>query len=263
MLTVTKLRSSEQWVVRPQPQPHARLRLFCFPYAGGGASIYRTWPKDLPPEVEVLAIQLPGREIRLHEPALTQLEPLLTILAEVLMPYLTTPFVFFGHSLGALISFELSRRLCQLGQRLPLHLFASGRAAPQIPDPTPPMCYLPEPEFIAELRRLNGTPEEVLRHDELRTLMLPLLRADFMINETYRYTLGPPLDCPISAFGGLSDHIVCEADLAAWQAQTSSTFTLRMFPGDHFFLRVVQADLLRAIQQDLAPHLRHQSFPGW
>ena len=257
---MTTLGSPERWVVRPQPQPLARLRLFCFPYAGGGASIYRTWPKRLPPEVEVWAIQLPGRETRFREPTLTRLEPLITILIDMLAPGFAIPFVFFGHSMGALISFELSRRLRQRGESQPLHLFVSGRRAPQVADPGPSTYHLPEPAFIAELRRLNGTPEEVLHNDELRTLMLPLLRADFEVNETYRYTPGPPLDCPISVFGGLGDHTVRQEDLAAWHMQTCNAFTLHMVPGDHFFLHSAQLDLMRAIQQDLAPHLQRLSF---
>jgi medium-chain acyl-[acyl-carrier-protein] hydrolase len=261
MPTVTTGSFREHWVVCHQPRPQAELRLFCFPYAGGGASIYRTWPKTLSPEVEVWAIQLPGRETRLLDPAITQLEPLITTLADVLVPFLTTPFVFFGHSLGALLSFELIRRLRQLGQPLPLHLFVSGRRAPQVSDPDQPIAHLPEPAFIDELRRLNGTPEEVLRNDELRALILPLLRADFAVSETYRYISLPPLECPISVFGGLDDYKVHRDDLVAWQAQTCSSYTLRMLPGDHFFLRNAQEDLLRAITQDLAPHLRRQSFP--
>jgi len=257
---VTTRRSPEHWVVLPEPQPQARLRLFCFPYAGGGASIYRTWPKGLSSEIEVWAIQLPGREMRLHEPALTRLEPLITILAEILAPFLTIPFAVFGHSMGALLSFELIRRLRQLGQPQPLHLFVSGRRAPHMSDPDPPIAHLSEATFITELRHLNGTPEEVLRNDELRMLILPLLRADFAVNETYCYIPAPPLDCPISVFGGLDDHKVRQEDLAAWQAQTHSVSTLRMFPGNHFFLRSAQADLLCAIQQDLVPHLQRLSF---
>jgi len=252
---VTISQAPERWILRLQPQPQARLRLVCFPYAGGGASIYRTWPKGLSTEVEVWAIQLPGREARLNEPAPTRLEPLITTLADVLMPYLTAPFVFFGHSMGALISFELVRRLRQLSQQQPLHLFVSSRAAPQVPNPGPPIAHLPTTAFIAELRRLNGTPEEVLHHDELRALILPLLRADFEVNETYRYTPAPPLDCPITVFGGMEDVRIRKEDLAAWRAQTRSNCTLRLFPGDHFFLRSAQSELLRAIQQDLTPYL--------
>jgi medium-chain acyl-[acyl-carrier-protein] hydrolase len=129
---------NDAWVLCPKPNPQARLRLFCFPYAGGGASRFRLWPDFLPPEVEVCAIQYPGREARLGESPFTQLSPLVQTLASALRLYLNLPFVFFGHSLGALACFELARQLRRQGQPEPLHLFVSGRRAPQVPNPDPP-----------------------------------------------------------------------------------------------------------------------------
>ncbi len=252
--------SPDRWFFRPRPQPQARLRLFCLPYAGGGASIYRTWPNGLPPTIEVWGIQLPGRELRFHEPRLTCLDDLIPPLGDALGPHLTLPYAIFGHSMGALIGFALSDHLRQRGVAQPLHLFASARRAPHIPRLGPATYNLPEPAFLAELRRLNGTPEAVLAHDELRALMLPILRADFEINETYVHRSTLPLDCPISAFGGLADRTVTQADLAAWREHTRGSFHLRMLAGDHFFLQSAQADLLQAISQDLAPYLT--SIPG-
>jgi medium-chain acyl-[acyl-carrier-protein] hydrolase len=241
----------DAWIILPKPNPQARLRLFCFSYAGGGASVFHPWPDLLPPEIEIYAIQFPGREGRLRESPFTRLLPLVQTLTQVLRPYLNPPFAFFGHSLGALVGFELARHLRRQRESEPLHLFVSGHRAPQMPDPDPPIHQLPESAFIAELRRLNGTPEEVLQNKELMELMIPLLRADFAIHETYVYTPEAPLVCPISAFGGLQDDKVSRDNLVAWRDQTDGAFTLRMFPGDHFFLHSAQIQLLQAVSRDL------------
>ena len=243
----------DRWFVRPRPQPQARLRLFCLPYAGGTASTFRTWPTSVSPSIEVWAIQLPGRETRFYEPRLTRLDELSAILVDVISPHLNLPYAIFGHSMGALIGFALARRLRDQGFPQPQHLFASARRAPQIPRPDPPTYALPEPAFIAELRRLNGTPEAVLQHDELRALMLPILRADFELNETYTYRPALPLACPISAFGGSADPTLTRADLDPWREQTSEGFRLHMLAGNHFFLQSAQAELLHTISQELAP----------
>lgn len=239
------------WVTCPKPNPQARLRLFCFPYAGGGASIFRTWPDYLPAEIEVFPIQLPGRESRLREPFFNRLSPLLQTLKQVLYPQLNIPFAFFGHSVGALIGFELTRQLRKQYNLGPAHLFISGRRAPQILNLAPPIHQLPESAFVEELRHLNGTPESILQNVELMQLVLPILRADFALSETYVYSAEDPLDCPISAFGGLQDGEVSHDDLAAWRDQTNSSFALRMFPGNHFFVQSARACILSAISQEL------------
>jgi medium-chain acyl-[acyl-carrier-protein] hydrolase len=134
---------------------------------------------------------------------------------------------------------------------MPVHLFISGFRAPQLPDRDPPIHHLAEPEFISELRRLNGTPEAVLENKELVQLLLPTLRADFAAAETYQYTEDAPLDCSITALGGLEDPEATEADMTAWQLQTTNRFRTLMFPGDHFFLHNSKDALLAAISQDL------------
>lgn len=243
---------SERWLAYREPRPRARLRMFCFPYAGGGASIYRGWGASLPADVEVCPVQIPGRESRLREPAYTHSEPLIEALVEVLPRWFDLPFVFFGHSMGAMIGFELARELRRRGGALPLHLFVSGRRAPQIPVREEPIHELPEPEFIEKLRELNGTPEEVLQHAELMRLLLPILRADFGINETYTYREEEPFDFGISAFGGLGDEDVSRDDLDAWHQQTRGRFRLRMLPGDHFFLHGARDVIAEAVARDLA-----------
>jgi medium-chain acyl-[acyl-carrier-protein] hydrolase len=165
---------------------------------------------------------------------------------------LATPFAFFGHSMGAMISFELARRLRREHDREPIHLFVSGRRAPQLPITEPPTYNLPEPQLIEDLRRLNGTPRAVLENPELLQLVLPLLRTDFEVCQTYTYTPQAPLSCPITVFGGLQDTEAPRESLAAWREQTTSSFTLRMFPGDHFFLHTTQHDMLRIIYEQLS-----------
>ncbi|HEX7181023.1 MAG TPA: thioesterase II family protein [Thermoanaerobaculia bacterium] len=243
---------AERWLAFREAKPRARVRMFCFPYAGGGASTYRGWSASLPPDVEVCPVQLPGRESRLREEPFTRPEPLIRILADVLAPHMDMPFVFFGHSMGGMISFELSRELRRRGRTLPLHLFVSGRRAPHVPPREEPIHNLPEPEFIEELRRLQGTPEEVLQHAELMKLLTPVLRADFSVNETYTYTEEEPLDPGISAFGGLGDDEVTREDLEGWKQHTRGKFRLRMLPGDHFFLHPSKDVVCEAVARDMA-----------
>jgi medium-chain acyl-[acyl-carrier-protein] hydrolase len=248
----TKLtKTTNSWVSFIKPAPSARLRLFCFPYAGGGSMIFRKWADGLPPMVEICALRLPGREGRLSEKPFTSLLPLVRTINQVLEPYLDKPFAFFGHSMGAVIGFECARLLQSERGIEPSHLFVSGRRAPQYPDDDRNTYALPEREFVEELRRLNGTPKDVLDHPELMEMMIPLLRADFSVCQAYEHTPGPPLNCPITAYGGLSDTGVTRETLEGWREHTTSTFILRMLEGDHFFLHSSQSLLLRVLSQDL------------
>ncbi|MEM8529461.1 MAG: thioesterase domain-containing protein [Chloroflexota bacterium] len=242
---------NRRWFVLARANPQARLRLFCFPYAGGGASVFRLWASEMPSQIELVAIQPPGREARLSEKAFTQMEPYVQSLAQQMHVYADKPFAFFGHSLGARVSFELARYLRQNSMPAPVQLFVSGNPAPQVPNPDPPIYHLPDAEFIRELRGYNGTPNEVLEHEELMELLLPTLRADFELHDTYTYMSDEPLDCPIFAFGGLRDSDVSQEDLTAWRKQTRGSFNVRMFPGDHFFLHTERTQLIRAVSQDI------------
>jgi medium-chain acyl-[acyl-carrier-protein] hydrolase len=239
------------WFARPGTNPQARLRLFCFPYAGGGALIYRSWHKFLPRDVELLAVQLPGRETRLKEAPFTGLFTLVRTVAPVLLPLLDKPFAFFGHSLGALLSFEMARQIRREYGMRPAHLFVSGRGAPHLRRVHSPIHALPEAELVEELRNLNGTPEAVLEHKELLKLVLPALRADFSLCENYEYYDEEPLDCPISTYGGLEDKDTGVDRLEAWRDQTTASFSLSTFPGDHFFLHSSQSLLLERLSEEL------------
>ncbi|MEH2290153.1 thioesterase II family protein [Nostoc sp.] len=239
------------WVICPKPNPQASVRLFCLPYSGGSSLIFRTWSQGLPTTVEVCSIELPGRGTQIRTPLFSQLEPLVGAIAPALLPYLNKPFVLFGHSMGAIVSFELARLLRKHYNIEPLHVFVSARRAPQIPNPDRLIHALSEPAFKEELRRLNGTPEAVLENAELMQLLIPILRADFAVLETYVYTTEPPLNCPITAFGGLQDREVNCDQLQAWREQTNAGFSLQMFRGDHFFLHSAQSLLLQSLSQEL------------
>jgi medium-chain acyl-[acyl-carrier-protein] hydrolase len=247
--------SANSWLGSYKPNPRARLRLFCFPYAGGGASIYQTWAKQLPDTVEVCPVQLPGRGARTKEKPFTDMMLLIKALAAALVPLMDKPYAFFGHSMGALIGFELARYVRRHRSPLPVHLFISGRSAPQITGSERAMSDLSEVEFIEELIRLNGTPREVIDNPELMSLMIPLLRADFLLCESYVYKVEAPLDCSISVFGGLQDVETGPEKLEGWREQTSRGFVKRILPGDHFFLHSQRAVLLQLLAQELYTHL--------
>jgi medium-chain acyl-[acyl-carrier-protein] hydrolase len=239
------------WIANATRAATGAIQLFCFPYAGGSSSVFRSWRDELLPGVEVVPVHLPGREARLLEQPFTKLMPLLDELTEVLRRHVSGPFAFFGHSMGALVSFELARRMSQQYQLEPLHAFVAGYRAPQLPSHGKPIAHLPNQAFIEELRRMNGTPEAVLQNDEMMQLLLPALRADFTLCETYVYHPANRLRCPISALGGWQDSKASKDELEAWQEQTEGKFTLRMFPGDHFFVHTAQHAVLAAIAQDL------------
>ena len=249
---MTTMDLTTKWLTFPRPNPQASLRLFCFPYAGGGASVFRSWCQQLAPAVEVCAVQLPGRENRLREPAMTQMEPLIETLDQLMTPYLDKPFAFFGHSLGAIIAFELARAMRRRADARLVHLFVSARNAPQASDPESPIHQLSDAQFIAKLRELNGTPEMVFQHAELLEMLLPILRADFALNETYAYRPEAPLDVPLTVFGGTQDPKVSQAALEEWSEQAGSSFALKMLPGDHFFVNTAQQLILQVIGAELS-----------
>ncbi|MCI0392398.1 MAG: thioesterase domain-containing protein [Acidobacteria bacterium] len=244
-------KQSNKWILFPRPNPAAALRLFCFHYAGGSAQVFHGWPDRLPPSVEMGAIQLPGRGHRLGEPHVKRLVPLCHIAAQELLPYLDKPFVFFGHSLGALLCFETARILRREKRRQPAHLFVSATEAPHRRTREEPLSGLPKSALVKKLREFNGTPMEVLQNDELLDLMLPTIRADFELSETYEYHPESPLECPMTIYGGLGDHEVEAERLAAWSEMTVGACEFRMFPGDHFYIHSSRSIFLRTFAGDL------------
>jgi medium-chain acyl-[acyl-carrier-protein] hydrolase len=241
------------WFLFSKTNSQAKVRLFCLHHAGVGAFLFGQWKKYLPPEIEIYAVQLPGRENRLGESPFTRIDQLVKTLTPIMIPYLDKPFAFFGHSLGALLSFEITRELRRQNAPTPIHLFVSSRIAPQLSIKINSLIHeLPETAFLQEIcRRYDGIPEMVLQNTELMQIFLPALRADFAMLETYIYANEEPLNCPISAFGGREDREVSEQAIAAWQHQTSSYFKMQMFDGGHFFFRSDIAPILSIITQTL------------
>ena len=244
-------RMFSKWITCPHPNPDATCRLFCLPFAGGGASTYRLWAPGLPSWIEVCPCQLPGREDRYREAAFTNLIALSRALSRELTPYLDKPYAIFGHSLGALLAFELARSLRHAQAPPPLAMLLSAYPAPHVP-PERPIHELPDVEFIEEMRRMQGTPDKVLANREMMEFMLPILRADFQACDTYVNTPEPPLSCPFFMFGGAEDVDIGEPDLERWREHTAGTFTVEMLPGTHFFVQSQRDRLLAAIGGHLA-----------
>ncbi|HZN76751.1 MAG TPA: alpha/beta fold hydrolase [Micromonosporaceae bacterium] len=238
-------------VVRPWPNPGATIRLLCVPHAGGGASVFNGWPRDLGPRVELCAIQLPGRESRITQPPFRDLATLTPVLGRTVAPLTDRPFAMFGHSMGALVSFELARWLRARGLPGPVHIFASSRPAPHLPLARPGAHLLSDDRLVDRVHQMGGTPAELLADSRFRRLLLPLLRADIAVNDGYVYRPEPPLDCPITACGGRDDMDVDERSLAAWGEHTTGEFRLSKFDGGHFYLQDSRTALLRLLRDVL------------
>jgi len=239
------------WIVRPRPNPGAALRLVCFSYGGAGASAFRTWPTALPGDVELLAIELPGRETRSREPRFERLGPLVTALTDAVAPRIARPFAIYGHSLGSLVGFGFARELRRRGLPGPCHLFMSGRRAPQLPERAA-LATLPDDELLVALRRMGGIPDVVFAEPDLIAWYLPIIRADIAISEAEVIADDAPLDCPITAFGGLTDELATPAEIAAWRSQTSAAFDHEVFPGGHFFLQTARDEFLGSLARRLS-----------
>lgn len=240
--------AQDLWISYSNPNPQAKLKLFCFPYAGAGSSMYHSWAVHLP-EMEVCLVHLPGRDKRIKETLRTSLLPLVEELTDALTPQLNKPFAFLGHSMGALIAFETARQLRRLQRPQPIHLFISARHAPQRLDPHADLYRLPKQEFIDTTEELFGALPEIVKQDQdVLNLFISIMRADLTMIGTYPYQQEDPLNYPISVFGGTQDHSINEQDLEAWCEQTTSSFNLQMLPGDHFFIQSSRSVFLKHIK---------------
>ena len=245
----TSTTNRDEWIICPRPAPQSKLRMFCFPYAGVGPSIYFPWQVHLPPEVELFVIQSPGREGRFREAPIQTMEIIVREISQAIAKYLDKPFVTFGHSLGALTSFETVRVLRREFGKCPSHFFVSGYRAPQLPDPNSPIHSLPDKLFVEELRfRYDGLPAVILEDQDMLDIFLPAIRADMTVSETYTYVPEIPFDFPLTAYGGIQDSIVNQESLNAWRQQTHGQFRLKMLPGDHFYLQNARTDLLQDVK---------------
>lgn len=250
------------WFLNTHSGSAAKLRLFCFPYAGGGASVFNNWKRELPADIHVCPVQLPGRESRVLEEPMDSVEAIVHSLVSEFKPFLHTPFAFFGHSMGALIAFETARQLHFKHHVAPIHLFVSGKTAPHLPYPRKSLHTLPDDQFKIELQLMQGTPEEVLQNDELMDIVMPPLRADFTAVETYLYRPGEVLPCPISVFGGLEDHDVSIESLQAWQEHTKNSFQVQMLGGNHFFLHKQEQEIIGSVLHELLTQIRRGATGG-
>jgi medium-chain acyl-[acyl-carrier-protein] hydrolase len=237
------------WVVHSGAQPDPVLRLFCLPHAGGGASAFQDWAAGLG-GIEVAAVRLPGREGRFREPAIDRMDRLVEAIAAGIGPLLDRRYALYGHSVGALVAFELARRLRSGGWHPPVRLIVAACDAPRRLRGEP-LSELPDDRLVARLAELGGMPAEVTELPELVELLLPVLRADIALADTYAYRDGPPLDCPILAFHGERDELTSAEGMAAWRDHTTAGFAMEALPGGHFFPRAQRDLLLQAIRDDL------------
>lgn len=242
---------SSGWLSPSVGRENSPVRLFCFAHAGGGATFFQPWREALRPDVEVCPVILPGREGRMHDAPYRRVADVVEPASTALMPLLDRPYAIFGHSMGSVVAYEVARWLAVHADRPPTVLFVSGRRAPHLPARRAPLHRLPDREFVAAVGRLNGTPPDVLRQPDLLALFLPCLRADFELNETYAPLPGPTLTCPVSALTGDADPEVALDELAAWRSVTTGGFTVRVFRGDHFYLKGRAEEVLAAIRADL------------
>ena len=230
------------------------MPLFCFPHAGGAASYFHPWSAALAPDIEMLAVQYPGREDRADEPHVANIADMADQIHAALGPSLPGTFAFFGHSMGAILAFEVARRFAQEG-REPAHLFVSGRAAP-------PRRHRQElhqagnSAFVAKLRSLGGTDPRILQDSQALELILPTMRADYTASETYRFEPGAPLSCDITAMIGNRDRESTIAETAEWSAHTTGAFNLRVYAGGHFYLDDCRAHVLEVISSTLTSRRR-------
>jgi medium-chain acyl-[acyl-carrier-protein] hydrolase len=243
---------NNSWVITLKPNPQAKIKLYCFPYSGASASVFYPWIEILPPIFEVHALQLPGHSNRISEPLHTNIQQLIYEFSSVFQPEKNENYALFGHSLGSLICFEYLRFLRRGSFPMPKMLFVSGHGGPQIPDCNPQIHQLNDLDFHKKLREINGMTDDVLNNEELMELLTPIIRADFEICEKYIYKPEPPFDFPIIAFGGLEDPFVSKKDLEGWQEHTTQRFSVRLFPGDHFYLQKSRMLLLQVISRELS-----------
>lgn len=245
------------WILRRPATTAGRLRLVCLPHAGSGAAAYLGWASSLGPDIEVLAVQLPGRETRLAEPPVARMATLVPLLADALADTLhrgdTRPYVLYGHSMGALVAFDLSCEFRRRGLALPQRLVLTGARAPHLPPWQPLLHTQPDEPLLQEVgRRYGGFDPEMM---DLVRLMLPTLRADLALVETRERPAVAPLPLPVAAWAGADDAFVPQADASQWGRHTAAEFEFKVFPGGHFFPSTARELFLPQLARVLAPHV--------
>ncbi|MBT3706382.1 MAG: thioesterase [Proteobacteria bacterium] len=238
-----------QWITCPEPKPEADLRLFCLPFAGGGASIYRAWSHGLGPKYEVCPIQLPGRENRAGTSAVSDSKHLAEMIASQMSLYLDKPYLVYGHSMGGLLAYEALKQLENAGHALPKTAFIGAHRAPHLPPRRSSMIGLSDHDFIQKISSFGGFEKEVLDSQELIQFILPTLRADFSVCDGYQYHPYQPLDCPLVVFSGTDDPEVPPSDMDEWGQHSIYPLQHISLPAGHFFLKTHATMLQTHIRQ--------------
>jgi surfactin synthase thioesterase subunit len=241
-----------RWIVRTQKSKSPTFRLFCFPHAGGNASCFHSWAELLPHDIEVCAVEFPGRQRRRNEPPYLRMTMLTRSLELELQQYLDVPFALFGNCTGSLVAFELARRLRKRNLPMPSQLFVTCCRAPQLPERGTLLHALPVAILVDQLRRLGGTPPQLLDNPQMIEILLPCLRADFELAETYRYTAGEPFDFQITAIGGYRDDFVEEWEIDAWAEHSRLKLDKHLLDEGHYLVESAQSAIIKILAERIA-----------
>lgn len=250
--------SGTRWLKSPGRRAPADIRLFCFHHAGGTAAAYRDWPRSMPAGVEPVAVQLPGRADRFREQPVDRMPVLLDQLVEVLRPLLGEPYAFYGLSMGARVAWALTHRLRDEGLPPPVRLFLANVAAPGHPEGR---AVWSDDDVLAYLRHMGGTPPEIFAEPALLAALLPAVRADLTLVDSYHERLAPPLPTPIHAFAGIDDAEGSPDRMREWQAETTGGFTLDVISGGHFFDPPGTQQVIRAVADELRRATARADYP--
>lgn len=249
----------QTWFTNFDVDGDASTRLICFPFSGGGANVYRPWVSRIH-DTEIVALSMPGRENRFAESARDNLDSMIREIAPLAVQLMDKPCVFYGHSMGALIAFELARSLQSNYGKIPLKLIVSAYRSPERPNPNTIMHVLDDEQFVAELHRYGGTAQEILDDEITMDFITPMLRADFKLHETHRLQRGVKLDCPVSAFCATRDHLVNVDQMSGWSSYTTSSFSMRQIAGDHFYIKSTPEIVFKALNHEMAQSWTRQAM---
>jgi len=242
--------SLNKWFTNFGAKDQCSSRLICFPFSGGGANLFRPWASKIE-DCEIVALSLPGRENRFYDENISNLNTLLDEITPLVDQLMDKPCVFFGHSLGALIAFELAQRLRIENRNMPMRLVVSAFRSPERLSENTIMHSLADADFLVELKKYGGTAPELVNDKASMECLMPMLRADFKLHETYRYRLQPKLSCPITAFCGDRDNIVDINEMKGWKAHTSSFFSIENVSGNHFFVTSETKKMLELLNREM------------